>query len=39
MTSLNAVEPSGTSGGRKLVTVLHAEMVGYSRLIGADVQT
>ncbi len=39
MPSLNTVEPSGTSGGRKLVVVLHSDMVGYSRLIGADVQT
>jgi adenylate cyclase len=28
--------PSETTGGRKLVAVLYADMVGYSRLIGSD---
>jgi adenylate cyclase len=29
-------EGAGTPGGRKLVAVAHADIVGYSRLIGAD---
>jgi adenylate cyclase len=32
----DAAEPVGTPGGRKLVAVLYADMVGYSRLIGID---
>jgi adenylate cyclase len=33
---LNSPKGTGTSGGRKLVAVVHADIVGYSRLIGAD---
>ncbi len=36
MPSSSTSKPRGTSGGRKLVAVLYADMVGYSRLIAAD---
>ena len=37
MSVTKASEPIGRSlGGRKLIAVLHADMVGYSRLIGLD---
>jgi adenylate cyclase len=34
--SSNSADITGTSGGRKLIAVLYADMVGYSRLIGLD---
>jgi adenylate cyclase len=36
MPSSSTSKPRGTSGGRKLVAVLYADMMGYSRLIAAD---
>src|SRR6187397_491558 len=37
MSETRASDPIGrSSGGRKLIAVLHADMVGYSRLIGLD---
>ena len=36
MPSPNTPEPTGTLSGRKLVAVVYADMVGYSRLIGLD---
>src|SRR6202158_1426670 len=37
MSGTKASDPIGRpSGGRKLIAVLHADMVGYSRLIGLD---
>src|SRR2546423_6624260 len=37
MSETMASEPTGRPpGGRKLIAVVHADMVGYSRLIGLD---
>lgn len=36
MSSENASNPIQAAGGRKLVAVVHVDMVGYSRLIGLD---
>ncbi len=34
--SSSSAKGTGISGGRKLVVVVHADIVGYSRLIGVD---
>ena len=36
MCSSETAQSSDTTGGRKLIAVLYADMVGYSRLIGLD---